>query len=189
LIIQGYHINEVIEGCCAQNPQFQKILFKQFAPKMLGICMRYCKNDDSAKDAMQEGFIKIFKHISNFKAESKLETWMTRIMINCALTEWKKSNKWVLPSPVEDHDPLFDTLPDNSPDIISALEYRDLINMLQQLPDGYRVVFNMYVVEGYSHQEIAQELGISVGTSKSQLNRARKNLQLLLQKKTSLQNE
>lgn len=147
--------------------------------------MRYCKNYNTAMDALQEGFIKVFSHIQSFRGESKFETWLTRIIIHAALNEIKKNQKYYI-NDLEDYtETASDSLIAN-PKVVSKMSYDELILLLQKLPDGYRVIFNMYVIEGFSHKEIAESLGIQEGTSKSQLNRARKMLQSLIHKQAQV---
>lgn len=180
LINKGLHIDDVVKGCREQNPLSQKQLYQQFAGKMMGICVRYCQNVELAKDAMQEGFVKVFKHIDSFNGKSKVDTWMTRIMINTTLNQIKKHKRYDLIEDNESTSDFINNQHDVSPDSITALSHAELLDMLHELPDGYRIVFNLYAVEGYNHREIGEQLGISEGTSKSQLNRARKQLQKLV---------
>lgn len=141
--------------------------------------MRYCKNIDDAKDAMQEGFVKVFTTFSRFQGNSSISTWMTRIMINTAIDHFRKSNKYTIFERLDniesDDDNNFgeETLDDDG----ISLSQGQLLELIQRLPPGYQLVFNLYAIEGYSHKEIAGQLGISEGTSKSQLARARKQLQ------------
>jgi RNA polymerase sigma-70 factor (ECF subfamily) len=143
---------------------------------------------EDAKDALHEGFIKIFRLIENFKGNSTLETWMTRLMINTSIDHFKKSIKYVH---YEDQEKVLEHS-DDEQSYILEVEEREQINMadlygvIQQLPDGYRLVFNLYAIEGYSHQEIADELKISLGTSKSQLARARKLLKKLVKEQLNV---
>ena len=178
---QQINIDKIVDGCQKGEAKYQKMLYKQFAGKMMGICVRYCKNQELAKDAMQEGFVKVFKHVANFKNESKIDTWMTRIMINTTLNHIKKHKRYEF---FEDNESVNNQL-NNSFDVsenaLSALSHAELLDMLHELPQGYRVVFNLYAIEGYTHKEIAEELGIAEGTSKSQLNRARKMLQEMVE--------
>ncbi len=143
---------------------------------------------EDAKDALHEGFIKIFRLIGNFKGNSTLETWMTRLMINTSIDHFKKSIKYVH---YEDQEKVLEHSDDEKSYIIEIEEdekinMADLYGVIQQLPDGYRLVFNLYAMEGYSHQEIADELKISLGTSKSQLARARKLLKKLVKEQLNV---
>lgn len=175
---------ELIDACIRREPKAQRYLFDKYGSRMLGICSRYCRNLEDARDAMQDGFVKIFGILDKFNGQSKLETWMTRVMINTAIDHFKRENKFVLYEDAElivQDEGEYDTLfieEDNS------ISEDQILNILQQLPDGYRIVFNMYAIEGMGHKDIAKSLGISEGTSKSQLARARKHLQeLLIQKR------
>jgi RNA polymerase sigma factor (sigma-70 family) len=171
----------LIEACINNDPKAQRYLFDKYGSKMLGVCARYCRNLEDARDAMQDGFVKIFGIIEKFNGNSKLETWMTRVMINTAIDHFKKENKYILFDSNEhilsddngEEDQLF--VEENV-----ELDEDTILNVLSELPDGYRVVFSLYVVDGMSHKQIATHLGISEGTSKSQLARARKFLQDLL---------
>lgn len=180
---KALHINDIVQGCQQQDPKCQKLLYQKFAGKMLGICVRYCQNVELAKDAMQEGFVKVFKHIDSFNGKSKVDTWMTRIMINTTLNHIKKHNRYDFIDDNEKTAQMMNNQHDVAPDSITALSHAELIDMLHELPTGYRVVFNLYAIEGYNHREIGEQLGISEGTSKSQLNRARKQLQQLVIKR------
>lgn len=173
--------SSLVEACINNDAKAQRYLFDTYGSKMLGVCARYCRNMEDARDAMQDGFVKIFRIIGTFNGKSKLETWMTRVMMNTAIDHFKKESRFV----------LFDTtekiISDDTPDeaLFADEESQDLteeqiLEIMNELPDGYRVVFNMYVVDNLSHKEIAERLGISEGTSKSQLARARKHLQQLL---------
>jgi RNA polymerase sigma-70 factor (ECF subfamily) len=177
---QQLNIEKVVKGCQNGKAKYQKALYNHFASKMMGICVRYCRDIDLAKDAMQEGFVKVFKHIDGFKAESKIDTWMTRIMINTTLNHLKKNKRYEYIDDNAGMEHAVNNRHDVSADAVSAINHAELIAMLQELPDGYRMVFNLYAVEGYTHREIAEQLNISEGTSKSQLNRARKQLQSLV---------
>lgn len=155
------------------------MLYERYAGVMLSVCMRYAKNRDEAEDLLQEGFIKVFDKISTFRGQGSLEGWIRRIMINHALN-YIKSKKLVFLQ--EDPQRWSDHLADDShPEAEQELYTPEMMmKAVQELPDGYRVVFNLYVVEGFNHREIAESLGISENTSKSQLSRARRYLRNLL---------
>lgn len=176
----------LIEECIAGKVEAQKELFRRYSPKLLGICARYCSNLEDAKDALHDGFVKILTQIEKFNHNSKLETWMTRIMINTAIDQFKKSSRFNL---YDDHEKVHDLSGEHQShdgwmvEEDSAPKMKELLQCIQELPDGYRMVFNLYALEGYSHREIAKELGISEGTSKSQLARARKFLMEVISKK------
>ena len=186
LLKKTVNIDNIVQGCQANQPKYQRMLYEQFAGKLMGICVRYCRNEELAKDALQESFVKIFNKIDSFKNESKIETWMTRIAINTTLNHLRQGKRYQF---IDDNEHVaykIENQHDVSADSLEKLSHAELINILQELPDGYRIVFNMYAVEGYTHKEIADALGINEGTSKSQLNRARKHLQTLVQDKMGI---
>ncbi len=175
----------LIKGCIAGKVDAQRELFRIYSPKLLGICARYCANLEDARDALHDGFVKILTQIEKFNHKSKLETWMTRIMINTAIDKFKAEIRFNL---YDDHDKVISMgdeeiesdgwlLEDHSPSM------QELLDCIRDLPDGYRMVFNLYAIEGYSHNEISQKLNISTGTSKSQLARARRMLMDMITKK------
>jgi RNA polymerase sigma factor (sigma-70 family) len=161
---------ELIGGCAKGDRAAQKALYEHYCRKMMVICQRYAKSDQEAEDILQEGFIKVFANIKSFREEAKLSTWMTRIMINTALNA-QRQKLYLLP--MVDVNEV--TIREDEEISLSAFHLTDLIAMVQSLPDGCRVVFNLFAVEGYGHKEIGEMVGISEGTSKSQYNRA-KNL-------------
>jgi RNA polymerase sigma factor (sigma-70 family) len=167
--------DELIKGCRRRERTAQQQLFDLYSSKMYGLCYRYVRHAMEAEDIMVTAFTKVFERIEQFKGEGSFEGWIRRIMVNEALTYLRKSRTMYLETELEqaDREPDYDRLSDH-------LEAEDLLKMIQELPAGYRLVFNMYAIDGYSHKEIAQQLGISENTSKSQLSRARVYLQKLL---------
>ncbi len=168
----------IVEGCCQGRREAQQKLYDHFASKMLGLCFRYCDSIEEAEDLLQEGFIKVFRHIRTFKGDGPLESWIRRIMVNTALNYLKKIADYRF------HDDL-DELPEAlQPESATSnqLEVKEIIDTIRKLPPGYRTVFNLFEIEGYGHKEIAAILNISVNTSKSQLLKAKR----LLQKKLNL---
>lgn len=167
--------DELIKGCLRRDRASQQQLYDLYSARMYGICFRYVKNPMEAEDILVTAFTKIFEKIDQFKGEGSFEGWIRRIMVNEALSHLRKSRTMYLETQLEkaDREPDYDKLSDH-------LEAEDLMNIIQLLPAGYRVVFNMYAIDGYSHKEIAEHLGISENTSKSQLSRARVYLQRLL---------
>jgi RNA polymerase sigma factor (sigma-70 family) len=166
---------ELIKGCMRRERVAQQQLFDLYSSKMYGICFRYVRHAMEAEDIMVTAFTKIFERIHQFKGEGSFEGWVRRVMVNEALTHLRRARTMYLETELEqaDREPDFSQLSDH-------LEAEDLMNMIQELPAGYRVVFNMYAIDGYSHKEIAEQLGISENTSKSQLSRARVYLQKML---------
>jgi RNA polymerase sigma-70 factor (ECF subfamily) len=164
----------LVEGCARGDRKVQQELYTRFSRKLLAICARYARSMPEAEDILQEGFVKAFDHIKNFRYESKLETWLTRIMINTALN-FQRKKLYLFPMiDVEDI-----PLKEDEKISLSGFHFSELMTFVQSLPDGCRVVFNMFAIEGYSHKEISEMLSISEGTSKSQYSRAR---QLLMQR-------
>ena len=169
LYIDGMTSDEVlIKGCINHDRPCQQALYSRYGPKMMMICQRYTRNAEDAEDVLQEGFVKVFAHIGSFKGESRLETWMTRIFINASLNH-QRQKLYLFP--------MVDVYDEHlaEPEHVSLSEFHleELLSFIRLLPDGCRIVFNLFAIEGYPHKEIAKMLNISEGTSKSQYNRAR----------------
>jgi RNA polymerase sigma factor (sigma-70 family) len=156
----------------------QEELYKRFAPKMYAVCMRYANNTDDAQDLLQEGFIKVYRNLEKFRAEGSFEGWVRRVFVNTSIEHFRRKNN--LYSITEKEENIIE---DADITALDNLAEKDIINLVQELSPGYRTVFNMYVVEGYSHKEIGNILGISEGTSKSQLARAKAILQKKVQER------
>ena len=167
---------ELIRGCVSKNPTAQKLLFERFSRKMMGVCLRYANRSEEAEDMLQDGFIKVFEKIGTFRSIGSLEGWIRKIVINESLTYLRKNKAMKLNIDIEDEKYV---VPGNS-HVGESMNEKDLLKMIQQLPTGFRTVFNLYAIEGYSHKEIGEQLGISEGTSKSQYSRARVHLQNML---------
>lgn len=161
-------LKSIISDCIAGNRKAQVKLYHQFAPKMFGVCLRYAKDTTEAEDNLQDGFIKVFTNLKSFRHNGSFEGWVRRIMINVSLEKIRKQH---LMYPVEDVS-VYDSV-NFSDDVIAKISADDLMKLVQELPPRYRLVFNLYVIEGMSHQEIAEEMSITQGTSKSNLARAR----------------
>ena len=168
---------EIIAGCVKKNPFAQKQLYDKLAKKMMGVCLRYCDNQEEAEDVMQNGFINVFENIEKFKATGSLEGWVRRIIVNTALTNIRRNKK--LRQNVELVEIEY-TLP-SSHELGDSLAVKELLKIIQTLPLGFKTVFNLHAIEGYSHKEIGEMLGISEGTSKSQYSRAKAWLQKIVQ--------
>ncbi len=166
---------ELIKGCVKADRAAQKALYDRYCRKMMVVCQRYSKSSQEAEDALQEGFIKVFASIKSFREEARLETWITRIMINTALNS-QRQKLYLLPMV----DVTQIELNENEEISLAAFNLSELVAMIQSLPDGCRIVFNLFAVEGYSHKEIAEMVGISEGTSKSQYSRAKSLLKVKL---------
>jgi RNA polymerase sigma factor (sigma-70 family) len=161
--------DQLIQGCLQQHRASQKQLYSEFAEQMLGVCYRYTKSLTDAEDVMQEGFVKVFKNLQQYKGDGELGAWIRRIMVNTALNYLKRNSKYqgdlsfdnVTMHPVADDDPQM------------LLDTKELVNLLRQLPAGYQLIFNLHAIEGYTHVEAGKLLGISETTSRSQYSRAR----------------
>lgn len=159
----------LVKKCLKGDTRAQRALFEKFAPKMLGVCMRYAKNTEQAEDVLQDGFVKVFTKLSNYSGNGSLEGWIRRIIVNTALDEIRRNVKFQSNVNVDDVDYKLEL----DSHIVEGLAAEDLMKVVNDLPDGYRIVFNMFAIEGYSHKEIAVQLNISENTSKSQYSRAR----------------
>lgn len=165
---------EIIQGCRKKNRKAQQFLYEKYSPKMFGVCRRYVKNYEDAEDVLVEAFFKVMTKIDMYSGNGSFEGWIRRIVVNESLMHLRKNHNFKL------------TVEISNIDIKSAvtveddLAAQDILKLLEKLPTGYRTVFNLYVVEGYKHREIAEELGISINTSKSQLILAKKRLQNLV---------
>jgi len=172
---QIFSESDLIEGCKRGDRKMQHELYNRFAPKMYGVCLRYAGNAEEAEDILQEGFIKIFNKINSYRGEGSFEGWIRRIFVNTAIEHFRKKTYLQPITETEEN-----TVEGKYLSVLDNLAEKDIIQLVQQLSPGYRTVFNMYVVEGYSHKQIAEMLGISEGTSKSQLSRAKLILQDLV---------
>ena len=166
---------ELINGCIRRERAAQKRLYDTFSSKMYALCCRYVKDTMEAEDVLVTAFTKILDKIDQYKSEGSFEGWIRRIVVNESLTYLRRNRNMYLELELEaaDYEPDYRTIGDH-------LEAEDLLKMIGELPSGYRIVFNLYAIDGYSHKEIAEQLGISENTSKSQLSRARSYLQKLL---------
>ena len=162
---------ELIDACRKGNRASQRALYDRFSRKMMVVCLRYSKSTPEAEDILQEGFVKVFHGLEGFRQDAKLETWMTRIMVNTALNHHRKK---LYLHPMVDIEEIIIPQKEVS---LSGLHFTQLLEMVQSLPQGCQVVFNLLAMEGYSHKEIAEMLSISEGTSKSQYSRAKALLQ------------
>jgi RNA polymerase sigma factor (sigma-70 family) len=174
-----YTEDQLINGCRKGDRIYQHALYVQFSRRMMAVCLRYSKSVPEAEDVLQEGFVKVFQHIHEFRKQAQLETWITRIMVNTALN---MNRKKLYLFPMVDISET--TLPDHAENL-GSLGFEQLTNMIQSLPHGCQLIFNMYAIEGYTHQEIANLLGITEGTSKSQYARARELLRKQLQQEAN----
>ena len=166
---------ELVDGCIREDRKYQKILWNLYSSKLMALCLRYCKNQEEAEDALMESFVRIYDKMPTFRYQSSLETWMRRIAVNISINKLRAQKD------------IWRELSDSEYELgyddygLKQLEAKQIMLLVEQLPVGYRTVFNLFAVEGYSHKEIAEMMGIDEGTSRSQLAKARKALQDLLQ--------
>jgi RNA polymerase sigma-70 factor (ECF subfamily) len=163
---------ELIKGCIKQESACQRLLFEQYAGKMMTVCLRYAHDSMEAEDMLQEGFIRVFNYIDQFKFEGSFEGWIRRVVVNTALKHLQK--KRLVFTEINDNNQQTPKLESYA---YSNLGEEELMKLINQLPTGYRTIFNLNIIEGYSHEEIAKMLDIQPSTSRSQLVKARKMLQ------------
>jgi RNA polymerase sigma-70 factor (ECF subfamily) len=164
----------LIEGCKRKDATFEKALYQQYARKMMGICSRYGRTQFESEDIFQDAFVKVYQHIHT--CHGALEPWMKRVFVNTAINHFHKNRK-------QFQEIEYDSVPEiqvENEEILSSITTKELLKLMHQLPEGSRLIFNLFVIEGYSHQEIADMLKIHEGTSKSQLARAKAHLKKLL---------
>lgn len=175
IVYQGFTEEQIREGCSKGERKFQQLLYDLFSAKMFGVCLRYANEYNSAQDLLQDGFVKVYKNIGKFRGEGSFEGWVRRIFVNTAIEQFRKQvNLYAL------HESEVNYYQHYEENALETLKQEDILKMIQKLSSGYRTVFNLYVIEGYSHKEIADMIGVSEGTSKSQLARARYLLQKMI---------
>jgi RNA polymerase sigma-70 factor (ECF subfamily) len=176
--------SDLINGCIEGNRRMQEELYRRFSPRMYAVCLRYATSSEEAEDILQEGFIKIFKKLGSYRGDGSFEGWIRRIFVNTAIEHFRR-RKYLQPVTEKEEN----TIEGKYLSVLDELGEKDILELVRQLSPGYRTVFNMYVVEGYTHKEIGDMLGISEGTSKSQLSRAKVILQDMVKKYIEQKNE
>ena len=171
---------DFLEACMRNERWAQELLYKEYYPMMMPLCQRYATNKEDALDILHEGFIKVFKHIKKYQMGTSLNAWIKRIMINTAIDYYRKSVR----RRTEDLDTAY-SIKSKDPNAINFLAAEEIIECLHKLSPSYRAIFNLYVIEGYSHREIANQLNISESTSRSNLVKARSKLKALLLAKSA----
>ena len=177
-IDRNHTLEALLEGCRIGNPKSQELLYRQFYGYAMSVCLRYTRTHDEAVEIVNDGFIKVFNHIDKVDFTKSFKNWLRRIMVNTALDYYRKNRKH------HNHDDIQESeyLISDSKDASSDLSYEELLGFVQKLSPAYRTVFSLFIIDGYSHDEIGDMLGISTGTSKSNLARARINLREMLSK-------
>ena len=176
--------SDLLQGCKEGNRRMQEELYRRFSPRMYAVCLRYASNAEEAEDVLQEGFIKVFKKLDSFRGEGSFEGWLRRIFVNTAIEQFRRK-RYLMPVTEKEEN----TIEGKYFSVLDELAEKDILALVRELSPGYRTVFNMYVIEGYTHKEIGDILGISEGTSKSQLSRAKVILQDMLKKFIDQQRE
>ena len=169
---------QLLQGCKARKASYQKALYEKYKTPLFRVCLRYARDRSEAEDLLQDGFIKIFQDLHQYRGGGALGAWLRRVVVNVAL-QYIRKNKKMFPSVELDH--IANQLQTNE-NVYAQMGAKTLTRLIQQLPAGYRAVFNMYAIEGYSHKEIAAQLNITVSTSKTQLFKAKKMLQGMVEK-------
>lgn len=173
---EGMTDEQLVKECVSGNTIAQRTFYDLFAKKMMGVCLRYTNNGEEAQDVLQDGFIKIFNKLPDFESKGSLEGWVRRIMVNTALDQYRKNKK-------HQNDVDVDVVGyklEKNEFIVESITAQDLLKIIQTIPEGYRIVFNLFAIEGYSHKEIAERLGVTESTSKSQYSRAKSLLRKLM---------
>ena len=169
---------ELVTNCIAGHRQSQELLYRKYADQMYTVCLSYCKDEDEACDILQEGFIKIFRKIDQYKKENSLRAWIRRVMVNTALDHYRKQKRHE--AKIESYYQITESVSKVSNNVLEQISLKELIKLVNELPTKAAMVLKLYAIEGYAHKEIAAKLNISEGTSKSQLHRARGLLKQLL---------
>jgi RNA polymerase sigma factor (sigma-70 family) len=165
-----FELEKVISDCMKNKRQAQVLLYNQYAPSLLGVCSRYVADKSEAEDILQESFLKIFKNITEYSGKGHFENWMRKIVVNTAITHFHREKKHYYHEEIEEintNEILLEVSPENE------IETEELYNLLKTMPEGYKMIFNLYAIEGYKHKEIAEKLNIEESTSKTQYLRAK----------------
>ncbi len=168
---------EIIEGCKKGKAAFQEALYQSYSRRMMAVCLRYTKSRFEAEDIFQDAFVKVFKNLNAYQGGS-FEGWMRRIFVNTAITHYHRNRRYHQQA---DYGDIEESHPSEE-DVLSKINGQQLLVLVNALPEGYRMVFNLYAVEGFNHREIGEMLNISEGTSKSQLSKAKSQLRSMLEK-------
>jgi len=178
-LMQQYNDQELVSGVLRGSSSHQTALYRQFSVPMFRVVLRFARDKAEAEDMLQEGFVRVYRDMQQFRAEGALGGWIRRIMVNTALSHLRRQRDFLRDT--GDFSP-FENLLRTEEDVSSNLDAEKLMSYLQKLPPGYRAVFNLYAIDGFSHEEIAEQLGITIGTSKSQLFKAREFLKRIVDK-------
>lgn len=173
--VNSAEVDKLVEGCRKGRQKDQELLYKHFYGYAMGICLRYAKSKDEASEMLNDAFLKVFNKLATYDSSKLFKAWLGRIVVNTSIDYYRREHKHDNQVPIEKAG-----REENDSDAIDQLSTEDLLKLIRQLPDNYRVVFNLYEIEGYSHDEIATLLQIPVGTSKSNLSRAKQRLRTMV---------
>lgn len=179
-----YNRNKLVTRCLKGDASSQKALYDLFSDDMFKVCLMYAADYDAANDLLQEGFLKVFQKLNKYKPSGSLGGWIRTVITNTCIDQYR-SNKWEMHKKLLDNDFEMDALLVSFNEVENRFKEADFLTIIKDLPEGYRMVLNLYFLEGYKHQEIAEKLSISIGTSKSQLFKAKKYLKEILEQKLS----
>ncbi|MBL4594857.1 MAG: sigma-70 family RNA polymerase sigma factor [Flavobacteriales bacterium] len=180
--IDQHILDDIVKKCVKGDRKAQQELYKIFYGKMMGVCYRYTNNSEDAKDILQDGFVKVYSNLKKYNFKGSLEGWIRRIMVNTAIDHLRKNKNVYLVGDEDDYI-LENSKVESADSIYSQFGESVIMEAIQSLSPAYKTVFNLNVIEGYQHKEIAEKLGISEGTSKSNLAKAKQNLRKLLKEK------
>ena len=180
--IDQHILDDIVKKCVKGDRKAQQELYKIFYGKMMGVCYRYTNNSEDAKDILQDGFVKVYSNLKKYNFKGSLEGWIRRIMVNTAIDHFRKNKNVYLVGDEDDYI-LENSKVESADSIYSQFGESVIMEAIQSLSPAYKTVFNLNVIEGYQHKEIAEKLGISEGTSKSNLAKAKQNLRKLLKEK------
>ncbi|MDX5319886.1 MAG: RNA polymerase sigma factor, partial [Bacteroidota bacterium] len=175
---------ELIQGCKENNRLHQEALYRKYSRKIFGICLRYASSEMEAEDTMQEIFIKLFSKINQYKHGGSFEAWVKRVSVNYAIEVYRRNKRLVF---IENYEGDYENTYDAQS--LEKLSAEEITNLIKLLPEGYRMVFNLYAIEGYTHKEIGEMMGVTEGTSKSQYSRAKSHLCKMLAEKLNIRKE
>ena len=174
LELESSHVKSLLEGCLRDDRTSQKMLYRVFYSYGMSICLRYADSREEAAEILNDGFMKIFSNLKKFDFNKPFRPWLRKIMVNLSINRYHQKKRKVETEKISNHNES------DSEKILSGISYQEVIELIQKLPPSYRTVFNLYVIDGYSHEEIAKMLGISVGTSKSNLFKAKDQLKKIV---------
>lgn len=180
--LDDHKVLALIEGCKKKNRESQKMLYEHFYSFSMRICLRYSLHEDEAIEILNDGFMKVFNKLDKYDRKLSFQGWLRRIMVNTAIDYYRRNKKYIKNKSIDELNGEESNISDFDDSIISKMSYTEIIGLVQRLSPSYRTVFNLYVIDGYNHKEIAEKLKITEGASKSNLSKARERLRQLLKK-------